>query len=207
MQDFLRRYPPSSSWHQSVDAYDLKEKVTDFFNVAIPEQLLNFWQTCGIGYFGKREIYVFGPPNSVTIRDDIISWNENDIFKSVFPSPERGGPLFFAETCYGEQIGFQWNNNRCLATLFIMDTFESCLLAEDFNELFEVTLSDEDFLKRDFLDELEKHVGVLQDGLWYAPIVLPLIGGSNSPSNYRIIAPKIHTIITLKLAVSLYQSN
>jgi hypothetical protein len=159
--------------------------------VDIPAELQEFWVRVGTGYFGWRELYFFG--HDAGERDSLIAWNRKDFWRGINPAPSEGGAVFFAETCFGEQLGFRYLDGRCQVVLFLIDTFETFIIANDFGSLFESVLVERGAVDDPALtDALLKRLGAVYPGMHYAPIVSPLLGGSSHPDNFHTETANVH---------------
>lgn len=174
-------------------------------DVRVPDALASFWRVLGSGYFGRRELYWFGDAGGD--RESLIEWNKKDFWRGVNPPPRGGGALFFAETCFGEQLGFRWIDARCEAVLFIVDTFETFIVCRRFDDLFERVLVDRGAVDDpELTDALIAQLDVVPRGSHYAPIVSPLLGGSRQLGNFHVETANIHfrtAIATWKAAQQL----
>lgn len=200
---FQRAFPPAASDRQSLTAPAAADVVARF-GVAFPPELIEFWNVVGPGYYGDNELYFFGANDaahdaaSQTNRRNLIAWNELPLWRKILPPPCEGGPLFFAETCFGEQLGFRYDAGRCLAVLLILDTMESFLLAQDLTELFEVTLTHRFAVTDpDRYQAVRARLGRLPPNKHYAPIDFPLLGGTGDAENFRIEDPTVHLATTV----------
>lgn len=136
-----------------------------------------FWQQAGAGYFGQRILYFFSDNEYGAVRDSLVAWNKKDFWREIYPPAVQGGPIFFAETCFGDQIGFRLVEGKYIYILFCIDTFDAFVIAQSAKELFELLAQDSFAL----VDEARYHsvsqrLGCLQAGMHYAPLVSPLIG-------------------------------
>ncbi len=181
------------------------ESLCSTLSVEVPESLKYFWRSFGSGYFGRRELFFFGEASAS--RDSLIEWNAKDFWNGINPPPSSGGAVFFAETCFGEQIGFRWVNGSCQAVLFVVDIFETFRMADDFEELFSAVLKERNAINDPQLtDALIERLGMVQPGMHYVPIVSPLLGGSNHPENFHLETANVHfrtAVATRKLAAHL----
>jgi hypothetical protein len=107
------------------------------------------------------------------------------MWRAVYPPASSGGPIFFAETCFGDQIG--WRNSEGVDTpvLFTPDTFETFVLAKSMSELFDRVLADPfAVVDPDRWGQVRAIHGELRPGNHYAPVVSPMVGGSDRPGNF-----------------------
>lgn len=183
---------PVAGANESIDTQVLMDDIKVEFGVSIPEALILFWKEFGSGYFADKILYVFGD-NSQQPRDSFIKWNKKDFWKSIYPSAKDGGPLFFAETCFGDQIGFRQEDGEFVFILFCVDTFDAYIISKNSEEFFSELLSD----KYSLLDEeryktVFKKLGELEMGMHYAPIVSPLFGGKGDAENFAFETPNVH---------------
>jgi hypothetical protein len=113
--------------------------------------------------------------------------------------------LFFAETCFGDQLAFQYEKKSCRAILFGVDTFQVFIIADQFDKLFtEVLAASHALVEPDHLRRVWKRIGSLPDGLHYAPILSPLLGGTAKASNWHLETPKVH-VVSAMAAFRTYQ--
>jgi len=188
---FLSAFPHDDDF-QRIDAEKLSQKIQEQFDVATPIELLSFWQEVGAGYFADRELFVFpdipGPP-----RGSFLEWNSIDCWQLLFPSPADGGPIFFAETCFGVQVGFRWVDGEPTGYLLDIDSWEAFRLGDRFKDVFEDVLTDRYALTdRDLLRGVRETLPQLASGMHYAPFVSPLVGGRRAPDNYHLETANVH---------------
>lgn len=132
-----------------------------------------------------------------------MSWNEKDFWRDIYPPPSEGGPVFFAETCFGDQLGFRWEDNQCTYIVFCIDTFEAFLISRDGAELFNTVLAD----RMALVDPAHygsacARLGTLPLGMHYAPIVSPMLGGAGEANNFCLETPNVH----FRTAVATYKA-
>lgn len=171
--------------------------------IKIPILLQEFWEEFGSGYFGEKLIYFFGSDSSAA-RDSFQEWNGKDFWRDVYPPASKGGPIFFAENCFGDQVGFRWENGVVKFVLFCVDTFDAFLVAEGDDSFFRVIMSDKyALLDREVYHRVRRALGPLADGMHYAPIVSPMVGGSDSSENFASETPNVHfrTAIATRSAI------
>lgn len=204
MEPFLRFFDvfPADEGGTPILASRLVSRIHQEFGIDIPNGLHHFWDAVGGGYFGNREFFVFSE-SQISSRDSAISWNKKDFWRRVFPAAKDGGPFFFAENSFGEQLGFRWETGRERIILFVVDTFESFVVAESFSELFENVLVSRDAITdTERLDAVRERLGRLPEGMHYAPIVSPMVGGSGDPSNFDNVTPNVH----FRTAIATYEA-
>lgn len=200
---FLKAYPLEAKSHAKLNGHALAQDVQHAFGLAVPKRLVDFWNEVGQGYFGNRELYLFGKGSNNSPRDSLVEWNSKDFWSDFFTG-EKVKPLFFAETCYGYQLGFQELDGAHAAVLFAIDTFKVYAVAEPFDLVFTDVLgtkhslieSDEQF------EDLATSLGPLPDGMHYAPILSPLVGGTLALENFHLETPNVH----FRTAMATYQA-
>ena len=102
---FLAAFPRDAESWRETDAEYLRDAVREAFEVTVPQMLETFWSVVGAGYFGRdRDLYFFGDGRTPMDRAPLVEWNRKDVWDDIYPKPKDGGPLFFAETCFGEQL-------------------------------------------------------------------------------------------------------
>lgn len=191
-EKFSEAFPASTNEPIAVEGARLAAAVEARFGVTPPTEVVQFWGRVGAGYFGNGLLYFFGEQSGEP-RDALIPWNEKDFWKSIFPSPGEGGPLFFGETCFGDQLGFRIEGNECIYLLFLVDTFESFVVAKSGRELFSEILPDQDALvPKERLKAVCSVLGRPPLGLHYSPIVSPLLGGSDRADNFCVETANVH---------------
>lgn len=208
---FLAAYTPEGGNPQPVAVLELARKVEDCFHVAPPPELLSFWREVGAGYFGDRELFFLGDSSSSSQDRDVIGWNQASFWSDLFTiSPKQGRPIFFAETCFGDQIGFRYRDGECSAILLEPDTLQQYLLSRSFSSLFsEVLIEPFALTERERLEELRQRLGRVPDGWHYAPIISPLVGGTDDIENIHLESALVHlvTAIATYRSVSGKQNN
>jgi hypothetical protein len=189
---FIAEYPPETP--QTFDGNALAAAITRSFGVRVPESLLHFWKRVGAGYFSERELYFFGPRDRLIQPRSLIGWNSLPCWRDVLIHPSQGGPVFFAEVCVGDQIGFRYGSDgSCKAVLFAVDTCELFVMTPNFDELIPSLLSEPHSISDPkLLTVLRQRLGPLPDHSHYAPIVPPSAGGSFDPGNYHIETAIVH---------------
>jgi hypothetical protein len=190
---FEKAFPPEGGRGLRVNADELRSFVKQELRVSVPAELYDFWVIMGSGYFGRRDLYFFGDGHRVQARDSFQEWNTKDFWADVYPPPSEGGPVFFAETCFGDQLGFRWESSRVNFVLFTVDTFDAFVVAQDGQDLFARVLCDRFALvDKERLEMVSAQLGELQTGMHYAPIVSPMLGGDSSPGNFSFETPNVH---------------
>jgi hypothetical protein len=133
----------------------------------------------------------------------LIKWNQADFWPDLLDAPGDGGPVFFAETCFGDQLGFRVEKGEDDAVHFAVDTIELFVVADRFSDLFTTVLSEPHALvdaRR--LERLRSKLSPVPDGMHYSPIVSPLVGGSDKTSNFHFESPNVH----LRSSLAVYQA-
>lgn len=189
---FLSAFPVAGA-NAPVNADRLAGIAESDLGVSIPNELKEFWSQVGSGYFGDKILYFFGDGMSQQPRDSFIDWNKRDFWQGVYPPAKDGGPIFFAETCFGDQVGFRFEGGRHIYIMFCVDTFDAFVVANSAIELFESVLAG----KYALFDEVRfeavyNKLGGLQSGMHYAPIVSPLLGGGGEADNFCFETPSVH---------------
>lgn len=199
---FLKEYVPED--RRPLDGAALGREVVAAFGVEPPVSLVEFWSNVGGGYFSERELLFFGREPSHTTQRTVVGWNSLSCWRDVLIRPAEGGPVFIAETCLGDQIGFRYGSDRsCKAVLFAVDTCELFVMVPNFDDIFQHLLDDpHNASDPNLLTELRVRLGPLPDDKHYAPIVPTLAGGSTEPHNFHIESATVH----VKTAVATWQS-
>lgn len=201
MTDFLpfrAAYPPDERSCRRIDGERLGRLITAEFGVPVPTELTAFWSEVGAGYFGERELYFFDDGEGDMPRSSILEWNKKAFWAERWPENRPGQLLFFAETCFGEQIGYSSHDDMFSIHLCCMDTAENYLVTQSFQTLFEETLAEPHvFVDADILAAVRESLGPLPDGMHYAPIISPLLGGSDHPRNFHFEPPDVHLITAI----------
>jgi hypothetical protein len=188
---FLAAFPRHRTL--SVDADALRAEVLAVFGVKPPSQLVEFWRLIGCGAFADGEFYLFGTGERGEWRDSLVAWNNKPFWRDWFAPPNKRGPLFFAETCFGYQLGFHYEKRRCVPTLFAISTMETYILADDFGKLFDQVLTERfAVIEPDHLNAARQGAGQLPKGKWYCPALSPLLGGSGAPGNWLVMSPSAY---------------
>ena len=145
IEKVLAAFPRERSGSAPVDVPGLAAEVDRRYRIRTPASLELIWREIGSGYFGtNKELFIFGDGKSSLPRSSFLEWNAMDFWRDIYPQPEDGGPVFFGETCFGEQFGFRWEDDLCIPVVFVIDSFESFRLANDFDEFVRDILSDRD---------------------------------------------------------------
>lgn len=201
-EDFLKAFPQESKL--SVDCDSFSSKVENELGCIIPGEIKDFWKEVGCGYFGDRVLYFFCEQDGAA-RDSLLTWNQKDFWRSIYPSPADGGPVFFAETCFGDQLGFRWEKTgEVVYILFSIDTFDAFSVTRGSGNLFSRILTDRyALLDESRYDAVRAMLGPLETGMHYAPIINPMIGGSADPSNFAFETPNVH----FRTATATFLSN
>jgi hypothetical protein len=190
---FLKVCPPmpGNVWKTNAEKFELD--IQRSFGVAVPTTLMAFWREVGFGFFGEGQLFFFGSPEPACPRESLLDWNKRSFWSDVFPRPSAGGPVFFGETCFGEQIAFRWKGDQCQVLLFIVDTFETFRMADDITLLFSDVFVDPDaIIDHERLAGVAKRLGKLPLGSHFAPILSPQMGGTGDPSNFSVQTPNVH---------------
>jgi len=206
-EKFSLAFPSVTNVKNTIDTRALINFVETELGVSVPREVIAFWEDIGAGYFGDKVLYVFGDESVKQPRDSFKDWNKKDFWQLVYPSPKDGGPVFFAETCFGDQLGFRWDGDQLIYILFCVDTFEAFAVAENGTELFEYLLSDRHALldKQRFI-AVHERLGPLQNGMHYAPIVSPMLGGQGDVENFCFETPNVHFRTAISNFVSIQQA-
>jgi hypothetical protein len=191
---FLAANPPERA--QPVTDPSLVTTIEDEFGITIPGALDALWSIVGTGYLGERRLFVY-PVTHVSGRGepgrDIVSWNRDPGWRLLYPEPAKGGPLFFAETCFGDQIGYRSEEDRTIPILLVLDTCESFVIGDDLEDLFTTVLTDPfGIIDPARWTGVRSALGPLENSTHYAPIVSPLVGGSDSIDNFQLIDAVVH---------------
>lgn len=200
---FLQAFAADADDNHHIDASLLTKLVEREFGVCVPSEIKEFWTKFGSGYFGNRMLYFFGDGAASESRDSLIEWNQKNFWPQVYPAPKDGGPVFFAETCFGDQLGFRWEGDNCLYILFCVDTFDAFVIAKSGTELFDQVLADRySLVEGDRYDAVLNKLGPLQKGMHYAPFVSPMVGGTGDAENFCLESPNAH----FRTAIATYQA-
>lgn len=203
-EKFSHAFSPETGSRGVIDVPALTKFIETDLGVRCPIELIEFWKAFGSGYFGGRILYFFGDGNSSEPRDSFMAWNKKDFWPLIYPTPKNGGPVFFAESCYGEQLGFRWEGENCVFILFSVDTFEAFVIAKNGTELFDSLLVDKyAILDEQRFDAVLARLGPLQSGMHYSPLISPMVGGSGSAENFCFETPNVH----FRTAIATFQSK
>lgn len=174
------------------DGQLLAKEITRQFSVAVPDPIIGFWERVGVGYFGQREFFFFGD-RQVFGQESLIERNSRVKSSGLFPLPVEGGPVVFAETCFGDQLCWSGNSSDGECLLIAVDTMTPYVVAGTAFELFDSVLSERNSLiDPDRYAGVQKACGPLRDGLTYAPILTPLAGGEDVGSNFHLESSVVH---------------
>lgn len=196
---FVGSFPPTADV-VGVDADALAKEARTAFDVRLPALLVDLWRECGAGYFGSDgELCLFADKRHRG-RASLLEWNSEPFWAEVFPKPNAGGPLFFGETAFGDQLGFRWEGGRCRFVLFVVDCFDLLMMTEDAEEFFFHLLPDRSALFEPGLyEEVRSRLGPPPRGMHYVPAVSPSTGGSQSSENYLLGPARVHVIDAILL--------
>lgn len=190
---FIQVFPKEVNGEGLEDSASISDLIELELRVPVPKKLAQFWENVGVGYFGERMIYFFGGDSDSAARDSLLAWNTKDFWEAVYPPPAQGGPVFFAENCFGDQIGFRWSDGKPIYILFLVDTFESFVIATSDDEFFEVLMTDRySLVDEDRYRAVFDKLGPLKTGMHYAPLVSPILGGGGSSDNFCFETPIVH---------------
>jgi len=192
----------------SVDGALLAKSVKREFAVEVPQALVSFWDEVGVGAFGRGELFFFGDDDTAEYRDSLSAWNKHELWGELLPAPADGGPFFFAETCFGMQVGFRYDAGRPFGYLLDIDTMRAFTIGESLEVVFsEVLVARDAFTDLDLLKRVEAKLGLLPKGMHYAPIVSPLIGGTLTVDNYHLETPNVHLRTSAATFVALHEGS
>lgn len=189
---FRRAFAADPDFHLDIDADELAMNLSMVLGIETPSPLVDFWREIGGGYFGNRRLHVFG--------DAVLEWNTLPYWRRIFPPAKTGGPVFFAETCFGLQIGFRWKGDAAVGCLFDIDTMTPYPVDGDLEQILE-----REFCDPELLESVSARLGPLPKGMHYAPIVTPLVGGRLDADNYKLETPGVHLRTTFATWESLQQ--
>jgi hypothetical protein len=134
-RSFMAAYPPVEGMTRQLDGVSLAEVIEERFGIDVPGTLQFFWLRVGAGAFGDSELFVFGDDEAGLPGPRLLEWNAAAPWLAVYPEPSKGGPFYFAQTPFGDQLGFRWEKGVALPELFVPETVESFVLAADLDEL------------------------------------------------------------------------
>ena len=190
-KSFLAAYPPVPDETRPIDGLSMAEVVEGRFGIAVPETLQLFWLRVGAGTFGHGELYIFGDAKAGLPGPEIVEWNAAPWWRSIYPEPDRGGPFFFGQTPFGDQLGFRWENRVALPELFMPDTMEVFVLGRDLEELLDESLSTPGALcDLERLYRATQQCGIVPPGQHLVPDVSPLQGGTDD--SFHVESPQAH---------------
>lgn len=193
---FRRAFVPDPGLSFKFDADVTADSLAMTLGIYVPGRLVDFWQELGGGYFGGRTLYVFG--SEAGSRDSVMHWNTQDYWARLFPPPRAGGPVFFAETCFGLQIGFRWEEGLPVGCILDVDTLTMYRVGGHFDDMLDREFSERgSFVDPALLDGVRRRLGPLEPGMHYAPITTPLVGGSPTAENYQLQSPDLHLRSTI----------
>ncbi|MGD0018655.1 MAG: SMI1/KNR4 family protein [Candidatus Limnocylindrales bacterium] len=190
-RSFLAAYPPIPGQTHPVDGVSLAEAIEERFGISVPAALQLFWLRVGAGSFGGGEIYIFGDAGSGLPGPEVLEWNAAPWWRSVYSPPKQGGPFFFGQTPFGDQLGFRWQGTVALPELFMPDTMEVFLLGRDLDELLgELLVAPGALCDSERLARAAKQCGPIPPGQHYAPDVSPLRGGTDE--SFHVATAEAH---------------
>jgi hypothetical protein len=190
-RSFLAAYPPAPGLTRQVDGVSLAEAIEEKFGVAVPEALQLFWLRVGAGVFGDGELYIFGDTACGLPGPEVLAWNAAEWWRSVYAAPNNGGPFFFGQTAFGDQLGFRWHGKVALPELFIPDTMEVFLLGRDIDELLgELLVARGALCDAERLARASAQCGPIPPGHHYVPDVSPLRGGGDD--SFHVVTAEGH---------------
>jgi hypothetical protein len=192
-QSFLGAYPPVPGETRSIDGVSLAEVVRDRFGIPVPAALQLFWLRVGAGTFGhgEGELYVFGDEASGLPAPEIVEWNAAPWWRSIYPEPRDGGPFFYAQTPFGDQLGFRWERGVALPELFSPDTMEVFLLGKDLEELLtELLVAPGALCDSERLYRARQQCPFVPQGNHLVPDESPLLGGKDD--SFHVESPEGH---------------
>jgi hypothetical protein len=169
-RSFLDAYPPVKGLTRPLDGVSVAEKVEEMFGIDVPGALQFFWLRVGAGMFGDGELYVFGDESSLIPEPELLQWNTLAPWRPIYPEPRKGGPFYFAQTAFGDQLGFRWENKVALPELFLPETLESFVLAADLEELLcDLLVTPGALCESDRLVRARGDAGPISPGRHYVP--------------------------------------
>jgi hypothetical protein len=188
-RSFLEAYPPVKGLTRPLDGVSVAEKVEEKFGIDVPGALQFFWLRVGAGLFGDGEIYVFGDESTLMPDPELMRWNALAPWRSLYPEPREGGPFYFAQTAFGDQLGFRWENKVALPELFLPETLESFVLAADLEELLcDLLVTPGALCESDRLVRARGDAGPISPGRHYVP---DLVNGKPS-GRFHIESAEAH---------------
>lgn len=200
--EFLMAFTPERTRSGSA-ATTMSAKVAEELGSPVPREIERFWSEVGTGYFGERVLYVFGDEPGAA-RDTLIDWNRKDFWDGIYPPPSSGGPVFFAETCFGDQLGYRWEpSGEPVYVLFCVDTFDAFAVERGEGKLFSSLLVERHALMdEDRYKAVRALLGPLRSGMHYAPVVSPFFGGTGQPDNFCLETANVH----FRTAIATYRA-
>jgi hypothetical protein len=193
---FLAAYPARPGIARKLNGDALGNDVERHFGMVVPEALRSFWTQVGAGVFGRGMLYVFGDASSGLPGPELLDWNAREWWRHVYPPPAEGGPFFFGQTHFGDQLGFRWDHGDALPVLFAPDTVESFRLAENLDELFGEVLTTPAVLDDpDRLALVQRTHGEVPPGKHFVPDLSPLLGGMGESFHVESAAVHLMTAI------------
>jgi hypothetical protein len=197
---FLGAYPPARGLTRPLDGVAVAEKVEQKFGIDVPGALQFFWLRVGAGVFGDGEIYVFGDERAWLPEPQLMEWNSMAPWRAVYPEPKQGGPFYFAQTAFGDQLGYRWENGVALPELFLAETVESFVLATDLEELLcELLCEPGALVETDKLAAARAQLGPIPPGKHF---VSDLSSNGGPSSTYHVESAEAH----LKGAIDRWRS-
>ncbi len=191
-RSFLAAYPPVAGVTRRLDGVSLAEEIEDRFGVSVPGALQFFWLRVGAGSFGEGELYVFGDSQSNLPAPDLIGWNESAPWRPIYAEPRAGGPFYFAQTPFGDQLGFRWEKGAALPELFQPETLESFVLAADLDELLcDLLVTPGALVDTDKLLRAHSQLGPIPPGKHY--VADPTLNG-HAPDTFHIETAEAHLL-------------
>jgi hypothetical protein len=193
---FLAAYPASPGLTRKLNGPAIAEAIRNRFGVDVPETLRSFWTEVGAGVFGKGMLYVFGDATSGLPGPELLEWNAKEWWTHVYPRPADGGPLFFAQTSFGGQLGFRWDRSEAIPILFAPDTVEAFRVAGDLDELFGQLLTTPGVLEdRERAAMVRRTHGEVPPGKHFVPDLSPLLGGMGE--SFHVESAAVHLATAL----------
>jgi hypothetical protein len=190
-KSFLGAYPPVPGETRPVDGVSLAETIEERFGIAVPDVLQLFWLRVGAGVFGRGELYIFGGAASGLAGPEAVEWNAAPWWRSINPAPADGGPFFFAQTPFGDQLGFRWHEGVALPELLTPDTMEVFVLGRDVEELLHELLDTPGALcDQERLYRARQQCPVVPPGHHLVPDESPLLGGKDD--SFHVEPPEAH---------------
>jgi hypothetical protein len=188
---FLAAYPPVADQTRQIDGVSLAELIEERFEIPVPPTLQLFWLKVGAGTFGHGELYIFGDEESGLPGPQVLAWNAEPFWRSIHAEPRRGGPFFFGQTPFGDQLGFRWENDVALPELFMPDTMEVFVLGKDIDELLHEGLSAPGALcDLERLYRATQQCGTVPPGQHLVPYAAEFTGGTDD--SFHVEPPAAH---------------